>query len=308
MAKLPSQFNRAFDLSSLKAPAPVAAGAVIEANERIFIETLMPLSKQKPVIVVLWTPRSNESVALVEALTSLSKENDKNGSDHSSKAGRWQLATVNADTEPEIVEALRATGVPMTIALIGGQVAPLFEGLIPLEQLTELLSKVVELAVKQGVGVGAAGHVDASDSAEYEEPEITAAYGALAVNDLKRARAEFEKLLARKPSDKDAVQGVANIELLARITGHDSSEVMKRAEIVTTSDSDYISILKLAADFQFLAGDVSGALGELINLIKLTSGDEREAIRLQVLSLFAMLENDDPALTKARSELARALF
>ena len=88
----------------------------------------------------------------------------------------------------------------------------------------------------------------------------------------------------------------------------DSSEVMKRAEVVTTSDSDYISILKLAADFQFLAGDVSGALGDLINLIKLTSGDEREAIRLQVLSLFAMLENDDPALTKARSELARVLF
>lgn len=294
MAKLPSKFDRAFDLSTLKAPAPVAQGEIIEANERIFVETLMPLSKKKPVILVLWTPRSNESMALVDALASLSKV-------EGASANSWQLATVNADTEAAIVEALRATGVPMTIALIGGQVAPLFEGLIPLEQLSELIEKVVALALKQGVG---AGTTDDDQNVHSEEPEITAAYGALAVNDLSRARSEFEKLLARKPNDHDAIQGLANIELLERIHGHDGSEVMQRAE----QNSDDVALQKLAADFQFLAGDIAGALSRLINLIIFTSGDERESIRLQVLSLFAMLEPDDPELIKARSALARALF
>ena len=137
-----------------------------------------------------------------------------------------------------------------------------------------------------------------------EEPEITAAYGALAVNDLIRAKAEFERLLARKPGDNDALQGLANIELLQRITGHDGSEVMERASL----DGGDVSIQRLAADFEFLAGDIAGAFSRLINLIKITDGDERESLRLHVLSLFAMLESDDPELVKARSALARALF
>jgi putative thioredoxin len=295
VAKLPSQFNRAFDLSTLKPPQPVAAGQIIECNERIFVEQLIPLSKQKPVILVLWTPRSSDSVALVDGLAVLAQKPN---------AG-WQLATVNADSEAAIVEALRATGVPMTVALIAGQIAPLFEGLIPPEQLTELLEKVVTLAQKQGVGSGNGTNSDGGTGAESdEEPEITAAYGALAVNDLIRAKAEFERLLARKPGESDALQGLANIELLQRITGHDGSEVMEQAE---RNPSDG-ALQRVAADFEFLAGNVAGAFSRLINLIQISVGEERESVRLQVLSLFAMLESDDPELIKARSALARALF
>ena len=293
MANLPSQFNRAFDLSSLKQPPTIPGGVVIEANERIFVEQLIPLSKQKLVVIVLWSPRSSESVALVDLLTTMSTE--------AKNAGAWQLAKVNVDVESTIVEALRATGVPTTIALIAAQVAPLFEGLIPPEQLTELLERVLELAKKQGV---AGGDVEADSPDEADEPEIVAAYGALAVNDLDRAKSEFERLLSRKPNDKDALQGLANIELLTRITGHDGGEVITQAEVDTTN----VAIQKVAADFQFLSGDISGAFLRLINLIKITVGDERESVRLQVLSLFAMLEHDDPELVKARSALARALF
>ena len=296
MAKLPSQFNRAIDLSSLKQPTQPVTGQVIEANERIFVEQLIPLSKKKLVIVVLWTPRSNESIALVDALASFASQQKGESS--------WQLATVNADTEPGIVEALRATGVPTTIALIAGQVAPLFEGLIPAEQLQELLEKVVALAAKQGIAGGMDSAAGTGAPEEVEEPEIAAAYGALAANDLNRAQVEFEKLLARKPNDKDAVAGLANIQLLQRITGHDGTQVIEQAE----QDASDISIQRLAADFQFLSGEISGAFSRLINLIQLTAGDERESLRLQVLSLFAMLEPDDPELVKARSALARALF
>lgn len=289
MAQLPSQFNRAFDLSTLKPPPPVASGQIIECNERIFVEQLIPLSKQKPVILVLWTPRSEDSIALVDALAALAQKPGAN----------WQLATVNADSEAAIVEALRATGVPMTVALIGGQVAPLFEGLISPEQLNELIDKVVALAQKQGI-TGAAG---AADDAT-EEPEIAAAYGALAVNDLNRAKSEFERLLTRKPGDSEAIQGLANIELLQRIAGYDGVAVMADAE----RDNHDVSIQRIAADFEFLAGDISGAFERLINLIQITAGDERESVRLHVLSLFAMLESDNPELIKARSALARALF
>lgn len=291
MANLPSQFNRAFDLSTLKEPAPTDPAKILEATERMFIEQLIPLSKKKPVIVLLWTPRSAESVALAELLTSLAQRS----------SGLWQFAKVNADVEPGIVEALRASTLPTTIALIGGQVAPLFDGVIPPEQLVELIAKVVELAKKQGVG--SSGEMESGGEGS-EEPEITAAYGALAVNDLDRARSEFEKLLARKPNDKDAVQGLANVQLLERIRGYDATEVMAQAEVA----DDDVEIQQRAADFQFLSGDVKGAFTRLIRMVQLTAGEARESVRLQVISLFAMLEPDDPELITARSALARALF
>ena len=86
MAKLPSQFNRAFDLSSLKQPTNLPTDQVIEANERIFVEQLIPLSKKRLVIVVLWTPRSSESVTLVEVLTALSQR--ANSAAESQEIGR----------------------------------------------------------------------------------------------------------------------------------------------------------------------------------------------------------------------------
>ena len=92
--------------------------------------------------------------------------------------------------------------------------------------------------------------------------------------------------------------------MLQRITGHDGSEVMELAE----RNPNDGAIQRVAADFEFLAGNVAGAFSRLINLIQITVGEERESLRLQVLSLFAMLESDDPELVKARSALARALF
>ncbi|NDA79976.1 MAG: hypothetical protein EBX92_02370 [Actinobacteria bacterium] len=94
------------------------------------------------------------------------------------------------------------------------------------------------------------------------------------------------------------------MQLLERISGYDASEVMAQATIT----SDDVVIQQRAADFEFLSGDIKNAFARLIRMVQLTSGDTRERVRLQVLSLFAMLESDDPELITARSALARALF
>jgi putative thioredoxin len=53
---------------------------------------------------------------------------------------------------------------------------------------------------------------------------------------------------------------------------------------------------------------VEDAFGRLVDLVRRTSGDERDAARNHLLGLFAAVGNDDPRVLKGRQRLANALF
>ncbi len=46
----------------------------------------------------------------------------------------------------------------------------------------------------------------------------------------------------------------------------------------------------------------------LVDAVKRTFGDDREAARLRLLELFEVIGADDPRVTVARTALARVLF
>ena len=64
----------------------------------------------------------------------------------------------------------------------------------------------------------------------------------------------------------------------------------------------------LAADVEVLTGEADKGYTRLVGLIRRTAGDEREAVRKHLLSLFTVAGPDDPAVAKARRALASALF
>jgi len=45
-----------------------------------------------------------------------------------------------------------------------------------------------------------------------------------------------------------------------------------------------------------------------VNLVRRTSGDEREQVRVRLVELFETADPADPAVTKARRALSMALF
>ena len=57
-----------------------------------------------------------------------------------------------------------------------------------------------------------------------------------------------------------------------------------------------------------LGGHVEDAFLRLIDLVRRTSGDERDQARQHLLGLFAAVDNDDPRVLKGRQGLASALF
>ena len=64
----------------------------------------------------------------------------------------------------------------------------------------------------------------------------------------------------------------------------------------------------MAADLEMVNGKVEAAFARLINVVKETSGDDRNKVREHLVGLFALVDSSDSRLAAARSALANALF
>jgi putative thioredoxin len=64
----------------------------------------------------------------------------------------------------------------------------------------------------------------------------------------------------------------------------------------------------LAADVEVLSGQAEKAYRRLVDLVRRSSGADRETARQHLVSLFTVAGPDDPAVAAARRQLASALF
>ena len=283
----PPNFARAVDLSSLGKPKIAASGPMpgIEVTAANLTSEFLPLSHNKPVIVIAWSARSAESMEMVKLLGAL----------ESAYQGSWALGRLDIDAEPQVAQAFQTKSVPYAIALITEQMVPLFEQSYPEAQIRLVLDKVLTLASEQGVGAA---------PVEVSEPEEDEAMLALEAGDFVSAEAAYKKLLSRKPSDSFAKLGLAQTQLLIRSDGLDLATVIEQA-VANPGD---ISIQLLAADMEMVNGRVEAAFGRLVHVVRETSGDERTKAREHLVALFALVDPSDPRLASARSALANALF
>jgi putative thioredoxin len=159
-----------------------------------------------------------------------------------------------------------------------------------------------EHQIKQYVdAVLKAGGVSVEPAAD---PRLDAADDALMVGDLDAAEAAYRKILAESPTDAAAESGLAQVDLYRRVDGADPAAGLAKA----AAAPDDLDAQRLAADIEVLSGEADKAYARLVALIKRTSGDDRDAVRKHLLSLFAVAGPDDPAVAAARRALASALF
>jgi putative thioredoxin len=302
-----SSFSRpgAMDLSQLAqraqsaaAPAAGAAGSyVIEVTEQTFDTEVMRRSMQHPVVVEFYSDRVTTGQQLSDILAAEAAE----------AGGKFLVARINVDTSPQIVQALGLQAVPTVIAVIGGQIAPLFQGVLPREQVKAYLDELLKAAVANGI-VGRAepvGGPPAGDDVEQgPDPRFAEADAALERGDFAAARDEFDKLLQANPADAEASAGRAQAGLLARTATLNPEEVLARA---AEPGADLQSQFD-AADVELLTGTPEAAFDRLINAIRNQSGEDRNQARLRLLELFETLGNADDRVLKARRDLMTALF
>jgi putative thioredoxin len=284
---LPPNFGQAFDLSSLTKPKvdPSVPMPGIEVSVENLSSDILPLSLIRPVIVLMWSPRSGESVEMVKLLGKLESDYKE----------AFALARVDIEAHPQVAQAFQTKSIPYAVAIIAEQMVPLFEQPYPEAQVRMVLDKVLTLASEQGVGEA---------PVEQMEPEEMEAMDALEAGNLVAAEAAYKKWLARKPAENLAKLGLAQTQLLIRTDGLDLNAVIDQS---TQNPSD-IGLQLKAADVEIVNGGVEAAFTRLLHAVRATTGDDRAKVKDHLLNLFALIDQNDPRLVAARKELASALF
>lgn len=284
---LPPNFGQAFDLSSLTKPKVDTSIPLpgLEVSVENLSTEILPLSLVRPVIVLMWSARSPESVEMIKTLGKL--ETDYKAA--------FSLARVDIDAHPEVAQAFQTKSVPYAVAIIAEQMVPLFEQSYPEAQVKMVLDKVLTLASEQGIGQA---------PEEQIEPEEIEAMNALESGDFVQAELAYKKWLARKPGENLAKLGLAQTQLLIRTEKLDLDAVIAQSAAAT----DNFDLQIKAADVEIVNGGVEAAFTRLLQAIRASKGEERTKVKNHLLELFALIDPSDPRLIVARKELASALF
>jgi putative thioredoxin len=290
----------AVDLSGLKqraqqkAPAagpegratPAAPGAT-EISEANFEQEVLLRSDEVPVVVLLWSPRSDACVELVETLSGLAAED----------GGKWSLATVNVDVTPRVAQIFGVEAVPTVVALAAGQPISSFQGPQPPDQLRKWLDSLLSATAGKLRGS------DGSEEGAVVDPELAEARQQLEDGDFESARSSYQAILDANPGSAEAKGAIRQIDFLTRATA-------QRPDAVAVADAapGDIEAAFAAADVQILNHDVSAAFERLIALVRSTSGDDRNRVRTRLIELFDLFDPADPDVVVGRRNLANALY
>ncbi|SHI63317.1 putative thioredoxin [Tessaracoccus bendigoensis DSM 12906] len=294
-----ANFSRpgAVDLSSLSGSgAPAAGGYVMDLTEADF-EAVVGRSAKHPVIVEFHSPRDPSGSAVSESLKDIVN----------AAAGRFLLARVDVDAEPRLAQALGVQAVPTVVALIGGQLAPLFQGTSSREDISAVLDQVAQLAVANGLTGRAepvAGAPTSGDEEPPTNPRFDKADAALAAGDFSRAVTEFDALLKETPRDAEVIAGRAQAALLDRSTGFDAAAIVRAA----SEKPDDLPAQFDAADLEVINGRYEEAFDRLLGLAAEVAAEDRDPIRVRLLELFEVAGRTEQVVLKARRRLATVLF
>ena len=283
----------AVDLSALKQRAnqqdagKVPGGqAGVEITETNFEAEVLVRSNQVPVVVVLWSPRSDASIQLADEFGTLA----------ASSAGKWSLTTVNVDTVPGVAQIFRVQAVPSVVAIAGGQPISSFQGAQPAEQLRRWVDFLASAT---------AGKLSGATDFEPEQvdPGLAKARELLESGNLDAALGAYQAILGKDPAHPEAKAAVRQISFLTRAT-------KQRPDATRAADAapDDIDAALAAADVEVLNQLVDAAFNRLIALVRRTSGDDRNRVRTRLIELFDLFDPSEPAVIKGRRDLASALY
>jgi len=278
-------------------PGVVSVPALIVDGTDANFGELLELSSRVPVIVGLWAAWSEPATAIMTVLEKLITE----------YAGRFVLARVEIDANPQLAQAFQAQSVPTVAAVVSGQPVQLFAGPLAEEQISDVLGRVLELAAQQGVTGTADVAAAAEPAAVVEEPlppHHLEAYAAIESGDYATAQSEYRTALAQNPNDTMAVAGLAQVSLLARLQGLTMDQIRNGA---AAAPSDLDAQL-LVADLDLSGGHIEDAFDRLLGLFPAQPGPGRNVIRERILELFEVIGTDDPRVPPTRARLAALLY
>ncbi len=260
---------------------------VIDVTDETFESIVVEGSKERPVVVDLWAAWCGPCRTLGPMLEKIAGE----------RGGGFLLAKVDVDANAvgqALLQAVQSQGIPTVVAFRDGSPVSMFIGALPEQELNRFVDSVMP--------------TEADLEADHAEAELEA-------GDLEGAEAGFRDALEKDPENKDAALGLARV-LLERgavdearplATKHlpDPEAERIHAEIEVREWASEPDAGPLGSAKRLAA---SGAWREALDAMVAMLNDDRDVARQAMITVFAVLGDEDELVGEYRRKLAAALF
>ncbi len=277
----------------------------LDVTTASFDSDVLAASHETPVLVDFWAPWCGPCRVLKPVLEKLASE----------YGGRFRLAKVNSDEQPDLSARYGVRGIPNVKAFSGGVLVDEFTGALPESHVRAFIDRLLpgpgELRRREARALLEAGSAEAALTGFEEALSLDPRNGAARVD---RAEALFALgRIAEAQAAVEALDPVTAAEprhaaLLARIRlaagpGEDESSLRNRL----AADPADTQARQQLARLLVTAGRHDDALAELLEAVRAGRGEARDAARRTMIQVFDLLGRDDARVGEWRRRLASAL-
>ena len=283
------------------------AGWIVDVDARNFRAEVIERSSSVPVVVDFWAEWCGPCKELGPALEKAAKEGD----------GRFVLAKVDVDRNPELAQAFQVQGIPTVIGLAGGKVVDGFQGALPPAELAAFLDRLAPARTSvadQAREMAAAGQ--AEEAMELlrahlrENGTDAAARIVLAELLIDAGKLVDAKKVAGKLDEPDW-ESDAGRALRARLglaeEAEDAGDIASLEAEVAGDPEDPDKRIALGKAL-VAAGRHEAGLGHLLEAFELDPKHGQGAARKAMVEVFEMLGPEDPVANDFRYRLSLLLF
>jgi len=293
-------------------PEGANGGLIKDTTDATFVEDVVQVSSEVPVIVDFWAPWCGPCKQLGPAIEKVV----------TAAQGAVKLVKINIDENPAIAQQLRIQSIPAVYAFKDGQPVDGFVGALPESKIKEFVEKLVgEIGPSDAevVAEQAAVAFEAGDFAQaaglygevlrLDKSNVAAMAGLaqcyIGGGDLERAGQTLDLIAPDDVDHADVVSARAALALAEQAGEAGDIEPLQAA--VDANEKDHQARFDLAMAL-VAAGRNTEGIDALLEIVRRDRAWNDDGARKQLLQLFEAFGADDEATLDGRRQLSLILF
>jgi len=296
-------------------PAAPTGDLIKESSEAAFVQDVIEISQEVPVIVDFWAPWCGPCKQLGPLLEKVVSEAN----------GAVKMVKIDIDQNQNLAQQLRIQSIPAVYAFYQGKPVDAFQGALPESQIREFVTKLTQTAgteekspldeaLEQAEALVEAGQFEQA-GAVYSQvvqhaPDNIVAKAGLARCCIETGNTAGAQELVDTLSDDERKDAAFTSILSALELADKAAEAGDLAPLqaaVEANPKDHEARYNLALAL-YAGGQAEAAIDALIEIIRQDRGWNDDAARLELLKLFEAIGPTEPATMDGRKKLSAILF